>query len=633
MTSRNRERNSVHDRTHTHLRALQEGQTHQGASVGELLNDIKTNTSNINLNVDSLEVNTDTLETKIQTTNDKIDTLSGAGNNNIGEGQVKLQIYNYGRDVAAGNYKPMVVDSDGHLQVDSLSSALPTGAATEAKQDTMNTKLDTISGQLVDDNKSVANGVNAVNTNVITQNTNFHNKVAFIQASVDAESSPPSASTEILLTEDVPMLFKMTALTTAVGGVETAITTNTGTLNSTLTTIDTDTGNIDTKLGVLNTTTSANNTIQAGILNGLSGNNSGGGTFAGENLQTIADRLFDDNKSVANGVNAINTNTISNNTKLTSIDDLALTRNLKIDLTNTKLDTLETTLTAIETDAAALETLQTSTNTKLDTLETTLTAIETDAAALETLQTSTNTKLDTIASRLIDDSNSVATSNNAINTNTITTNSKLDTITTKLNGGLPSELESGQLKVHDDDTKTQLISANTKLDTLETTLTAIETDVAANEVLLTSVNNRLFDDNKSVANAVNSVNTNTIANTGKLDDINFNLAANNLLLSGGLPSALNSDQLKVSDSSALTKLGTIDTTLTAIETNVGSNGTLLTSINSRLFDDNKSVANAVNSVNTNIITTNSKLDSLITLLTSLDTKLSASNTSGHYGNS
>ena len=37
-------------------------------------------------------------------------------------------------------------------------------------------------------------------------------------------------------------------------------------------------------------------------------------------------------------------------------------------------------------------------------------------------------KLDTIASRLIDDSNSVANSNNAINTNVITANSKLDTI-------------------------------------------------------------------------------------------------------------------------------------------------------------------------------------------------------------
>ena len=493
MTSRNRER-SVHDRTHTHLRAIQEGQTHQGSSMGELLNDIKTNTSNINLNVDSLEVNTDTLESKIQATNDKLDTFSGAGNNNVGEGQVKLQIYNYGRDVAAGNYKPMVVDSDGHLQVDSLSSALPTGASTEAKQDVMeasltsietdieatNTKLDTLQATFDADitrftnnqikNHLTQNGdgtgnkagviLDALNTNTITQNNNFFNKAAFLQASVDAESSPPSATTEILLTQDVPMQFKMTALTNAVGGVETAITTNTGTLNSTLTTIDTDTGNIDSKLGVISSTTSANNTLQAAIVNGLSGDNSGGGTFAGENLQTIADRLIDDNKSVANGVNAINTNTITN--------------------------------------------------------------------------------------------------------------------------------------------------------------------------------------------------------TGKLDDINFNLAANNLVLGGGLPSALNSDQLKVSDSAAATKLGTIETDieatntkLTSIETDIEATNTKLDSILTKLdavgvsgnvnvqgnrIDNGANSSIRCSAAGSFLIDTEASGD-LITTLTaiktaveSLNTKLSASNTSGHYGN-
>ena len=404
MTSRNRER-SVHDRTHTHLRAIQEGQTHQGASMGDLLNDIKTNTSNINLNVDSLEVNTDTLEAKIQATNDKLDTFSGAGNNNVGEGQVKLQIYNYGRDVSAGNYKPMVVDSDGHLQVDSLSSALPTGASTEAKQDVIeasltsietdiestNTKLDTLQATFdADITRFTTNNIkshltqngdgtgnkageilDAINTNTITQNNNFHNKVAFLQASVDAESSPPSGTTEILLTQDVPVLFKMTNLTTAVGDVETAITTNTGTLNSVLTTIDTDTGNIDSKLGVISSTTSANNTLQAGILNGLSGNNSGGGTFAGENLQNIADRLFDDNKSVATSVNAINTNTITNTGKLDDINfnltanNLVLGGGLPSALNSDQLkvsdSTTATKLGTIESDIEA-------TNTKLDSV-------------------------------------------------------------------------------------------------------------------------------------------------------------------------------------------------------------------------------------------------------------------------
>ena len=87
--------------------------------------------------VDALEVsmaqvnlNTDTLEAKIQATTDKLDSFAGAGNNTVGEGQSKLQVFNYGKD--GSTYRPMTVDSSGHLQVDVLSTALPSGSATEA---------------------------------------------------------------------------------------------------------------------------------------------------------------------------------------------------------------------------------------------------------------------------------------------------------------------------------------------------------------------------------------------------------------------------------------------------------------------------------------------------------------------
>ena len=43
-------------------------------------------------------------------------------------------------------YRPPIIDSDGHLQVDVLTSALPSGGATSARQDTMITAL-----QLIDD--------------------------------------------------------------------------------------------------------------------------------------------------------------------------------------------------------------------------------------------------------------------------------------------------------------------------------------------------------------------------------------------------------------------------------------------------------------------------------------------------
>lgn len=43
-------------------------------------------------------------------------------------------------------YRPALIDSAGHLQIDVLTSALPSGAATAARQDTMITAL-----QLIDD--------------------------------------------------------------------------------------------------------------------------------------------------------------------------------------------------------------------------------------------------------------------------------------------------------------------------------------------------------------------------------------------------------------------------------------------------------------------------------------------------
>ena len=60
--------------------------------------------------------------------------------------------------------RKVVVDSSGHLQVDALSSALPSGAATEAKQDTQITAL-----QLIDDlrNDLAAVATDKLRTSVI----------------------------------------------------------------------------------------------------------------------------------------------------------------------------------------------------------------------------------------------------------------------------------------------------------------------------------------------------------------------------------------------------------------------------------------------------------------------------------
>ncbi len=52
------------------------------------------------------------------------------------------------------DYYPPLIDSAGHLQVDILSTALATGAATSGKQDTMITAL-----QLIDDLRNALNTV------------------------------------------------------------------------------------------------------------------------------------------------------------------------------------------------------------------------------------------------------------------------------------------------------------------------------------------------------------------------------------------------------------------------------------------------------------------------------------------
>ena len=131
--------------------------------------ELKVSNDVLEVSAETVNLNTDTLEAKIQATNDKIDGLSGAGNNNIGEGQSKLQTYLYARDVAAGNFKPLVCDGDAHLQVDVLSSAAPTGAATETTLAAAEVHLGNIETavQLSDDVVTVQNAAHPSKANAV----------------------------------------------------------------------------------------------------------------------------------------------------------------------------------------------------------------------------------------------------------------------------------------------------------------------------------------------------------------------------------------------------------------------------------------------------------------------------------
>jgi len=102
----------------------------------------------LEITADTINLSTDQLEAKVDAVTSKLDSFAGAGNNNVGEGSSKLQTYLYARDVSAGNFKPLVCDGDAHLQIDCLSSALPSGAATQATLNDAEVHLGSIDGKI-----------------------------------------------------------------------------------------------------------------------------------------------------------------------------------------------------------------------------------------------------------------------------------------------------------------------------------------------------------------------------------------------------------------------------------------------------------------------------------------------------
>ena len=149
----------------------------------------------------------------------------------------------------------------------------------------------------------------------------------------------------------------------------------------------------------------------------------------------------------------------------TAIGSMDINNQNKLDHLSGDLDTIEATLTNIETDIAANEVLHTATNALLTGIDADTNAIKIDVAANEVLLGTINTNIavvkDCVAS---------------------------DKVNVNISSGSMDLATGAATATHQTTGHSKLDHLSDNLDTLEATLTNIETDIAANEVLITASN-------------------------------------------------------------------------------------------------------------------------------------------------
>ena len=450
----------------------------------------------------------------------KIDTLAGAGNNNIGEGSSKLQIYNYGRDVSAGNFKPMVVNSSAE-QIVALSAV-------------DNAVLDTIATNTANINVNVGDvEINVADLETLQTATN--SKLDTIDAVLDTIKLDSAAiKTAVELIDNTVSGSEL-----QVDIVSSALPTG-GATAANQTTLIGHVDGVEGKLDTLETTLTAIETDQAALEVLHTATNSKLDT-----IDNVLDTIKTDSAAIKTAVEILD-NTVSGSEIQADIVSSALPSGASTSANQTtlighmdevegKLDTLETTLTAIETDQAALEVLHTATNSKLDTIDNVLDTIKTDSAAIKT------------AVELLD--NAVSGSELQVDVVSVPTTTVTGTVTANLSATDNAVLDDIAQKIGDVETAVQAIddivkaedaahsngdkgvmflgvrqdsqadfgadgdyvplsidadgklrvgaaaasggATEAKQDVLETTLTAIETDMAAIEVLITATNSKI----------------------------------------------------------------------------------------------------------------------------------------------
>ena len=355
--------------------SIQEDHTHDLATASNQtltnskLDTIATNTSNIKISTDSVNLNVDTLETLQTATNTKLDTLETSNQ------AIKTAVELLDNAVSGSEF-----------QVDIVSSALPSGGATEAKQDVIEASLTSIESKMDVDN--------AVYDNQLTKLTEIDTAIDTIDTVLDNS------------------LTKQGEIETSLNSLISANHTDLVALEASLTSIE---GKIDTLDSVLdNVLTKQSDGLQQVKIKGVFNNSLptvSDGNFEFLQCDTngrIEVRTHSDDVGVATVVNTPESTAIPITGVLVHDDSNNAVRSLKCDTSgnllvsaslsstdNAVLDSILAKNTEIETSANALISAN---HTDLVALEASLTSIEGKIDTLDSVQDNALTSL-----QLIDD--------------------------------------------------------------------------------------------------------------------------------------------------------------------------------------------------------------------------------------
>ena len=658
--------NRANKLTHRNNRSAGHHSLYSSNSLGDhtqLLTDIKENTANINLNVDTLEVNTDGLEALHTSGNN---TLSSIDNKIIlpsvlNSDQLKVndsavvaglsQINNNvdGLETTASSIATNTTGlnncvSGNELQVDIVSGTitLPSGAATEAKQDSTistlgdtNNKIDAMRGSnslsdlVVKLNGGLPSALSSDNLKVIdAQIADTNTKIDGLQTSATSRNNTLSSIDNKVVLPAALDSGKLKVVDSQVGDVGNKIdamraSDTLTTLKGVLDTIDADTGAIKTATEASATDLAALEVLQTSTNSKL------------DTIDTVLDNIKLDSAAIKTAVELLD-NAISGS-------------ELQVDVVSAPTTTVTGTVTA---------NLSATDNAVLDDIAQKLADVETAVQLIDNAISGSEMQVDVVASLPAGDNNigNVDIVSSALPTGAATqttlaaaevhlgnieTSVQLIDDIVKSEDAAHSSGDKGVMLLGvrqdsqadfgadgdyvpfsvDADGKLRVAAAaasggatEAKQDVIETTLTAIETDAAAIEVLLTGIDSDTDAIKTSVAALDNAVDGNYL-------NVNLNVAGTDVDGNSGNKSAASQRVVIATDD---VNMSAIKTATEASATDLAALEVLQTSTNTKLdhVSDNLDTLEAsLTSMEGKIDTLDAVQDNALTKLGEIDAVL------------